>query len=183
MRFPVFLIACFLGMATQAHEGHDHGDEAKPVVSASIAPRFEARGDLFELVGILNGKEWWLYLDKAESNEPVQQAVIEIESGSFKGQALASQGAFKLAAPALAEPGSHALTITVEAGEESDLLTAMVEMKAAEMKAAEMKSAELKAADSSEAKAARSSGWLAYAGAAIVLALLIVAVIRMRKRT
>jgi hypothetical protein len=178
VRIPVFLIACFLGMSAHAHEGHDHGDEAKPVVSASIAPRFEARGDLFELVGILNGKEWWLYLDKAESNEPVEQAVIEIESGSFKGKAVASQDVFKLAAPALAEPGSHALTIMVEAGEESDLLTASFEIKAAEIKATEMK-----AADSMGVKAARSSGWLAYAGVAIVLALLIAAVIRMRKRT
>lgn len=164
------------GTMSHAHEGHDHGDEAKPVVTSSVAPRFETHSDLFELVGIVNGKELWLYLDKAESNEPIEQATIEIESGSFKGKAVASQGVFKLAAPVLAEPGSHALTITIEAGEDSDLLTASFEIKAAEMKAAEMK-----AADSTEAKAAWPSGWLAYAAVAIVLALLIVAVIRMRK--
>ncbi len=168
MKLPVLLIACFLGAAAQAHEGHDHGDEAKPVVSASIAPRFEARSDLFELVGILNGKELWLYLDKAESNEPVERAAIEIESGSFKGKAVASQNdTFKLMAPSLAQPGQHALTITVEAGDESDLLTTTFEMKAA---------------DSPDAKKALAGNWLVYAGVAIALALLAAAVIRMRKR-
>ncbi len=167
MKFPVFLIACFLGMVAHAHEGHDHGDETKPMVSGSIAPRFEARSDLFELVGILNGEELWLYLDKAESNEPVEQAAIEIESGSFKGKAVASQGAYKLAAPSLAQPGQHALTITVEAGEDSDLLTASFEMKAT---------------DSMEAKKAPAGNWLVYAGVAVALAVLVVAVIRMRKR-
>jgi len=171
VKFPVLLITCFLGMAAHAHEGHDHGDDAKPVVTSSVAPRFETRSDLFELVGIVNGKELWLYLDKAESNEPIEQATIEIESGSFKGKAVASQGVFKLAVPALAEPGQHALTITIEAGEDSDLLTASLEMKAAD----------IKTAGSTETKEIWPSGWLAYAAVAIVLALLIVAVIRMRK--
>jgi hypothetical protein len=156
---------------SHAHEGHDHGDEA-PLPVSSVAPRFEARSDLFELVGILDGKVLWLYLDKADSNEPIEQASIEIESGSFKGKAVASPGGvFKLMAPALAQPGQHALTITVEAGEDSDLLTASLEMKAAD----------IKTAGSTETKEIWPSGWLAYAAVAIVLALLIVAVIRMRK--
>ncbi|NWG39305.1 MAG: hypothetical protein HXY27_04975 [Hydrogenophilaceae bacterium] len=168
MKFPVFLLGFVLILAAHAHEGHDHGDEAKPVAVASIAPRFEARSDLFELVGILNGKEWWLYLDKADSNAPVEEAVIEVESGAFKGQAFASEGVFKLVAPSLALPGQHALTITIETEEETDLLTATVE---------------LKAADSADAKEIRPSKWLAYVAVAILLALLIVAVISMRKRT
>jgi hypothetical protein len=168
MKFLVFMLGFFVVLAVRAHDGHDHGDEAKPVAVASIAPRFEARSDVFELVGILNGKEWWLYLDKTDSNMPVEEAVIEVESGAFKGQAIASEGVFKLVAPSLARPGQHALTITIETGEETDLLTATVE---------------LKAAHSTDAKEIRPSNWLAYVAVAILLALLIVAVIRMRKRT
>ena len=171
MRFSVFLVACLLGAAVHAHEGHDHGDEAKQIAASSVAPRFEARSDLFEVVGIMNGKELWLYLDKTESNAPVEQAAIEIESGAFKGKAVASQnGAFKLTAPSLAQPGQHALTITVEAGDESDLLTTTFEMKAAD------------SPDSMIAKEKPAGNWLVYAGVAIALALLAAAVIRMRKR-
>ena len=171
MRFPVVFMLLLFASVSHAHEGHDHGDEAPPPVS-SVAPRFEARGDLFELVGILDGKALWLYLDKADSNEPIEQASIEIESGSFMGKAFASPGGvFKLMAPALAEPGQHALTITVEAGEDSDLLTARFDMNAADMTAS----------DSKEAKNVMVN-WLTWAGGAIVLALLAAMVIRMKKR-
>lgn len=112
------------GIAAYAHDGHDHGDTPAPV-TGDIAPRFEARSELFELVGVLRGTELVLYLDRAADNAPVPQAAIEIESGAFKGQAqAASDGTFRLAADALAQPGQHALTITVESGTEADLLNA-----------------------------------------------------------
>jgi cobalt-zinc-cadmium efflux system membrane fusion protein len=118
------MILFWCGIVAHAHDGHDHGDTPAPV-AVSIAPRFEARSELFELVGVLRGAELVLYLDRAADNAPVPQATIEIESGAFKGQAqAASDGTFRLAADALAQPGQHALTITVESGTEVDLLNA-----------------------------------------------------------
>lgn len=54
-----------LWMATipaQAGEGHDHG-EAPAAAAGSALPRFSAGSELFELVGVLNGKQLTLYLD------------------------------------------------------------------------------------------------------------------------
>ena len=157
-----------LSSVGHAHEGHDHtGDGTLPV--STVAPRFEARSDLFELVGIMDGEVLWLYLDKADSNDPIEQASIEIESGSFKGKAVASPGGvFKLSAPMLAKPGQHALTITVEASGELDLLTTTFEMKAVER---------------AEKMQARVGSWTVWAGGVLLLALLVVMVFRMRKRT
>lgn len=171
MRFVAVFMMIFFAAAGYTHEGHDHGDEA-PLPAADVAPRFEARGDLFELVGILDGKALWLYLDKADSNEPIEQASIEIESGSFKGKAVASSGgAFKLMAPALAQPGQHALTITVEAGGETDLLTASFQVNAVK----------LKAGDSTKVKQALTENWPAWTGG-ILLLLLVAFAFRMKKR-
>lgn len=120
----IFLL---FAVAAQAHEGHDHGAAAQPV-AGSVAPRFEARSELFEVVGILQGEELVLYLDHAGDNSPVLQAEIEIESGTFKGTAATDgSGEFRLAAGALSQPATHALTLTIQTDTEADLLTATFE--------------------------------------------------------
>lgn len=121
----LFLLFGF-GVA-HAHDGHDHGDAPSPV-TGGIAPRFEARSDLFELVGVLQGDDVVIYLDRAADNAPVMQAGIEIESGAFKGEAVpGNAGEFRLKAGPLAQPGKHPLTITVSAGDDADLLTATLD--------------------------------------------------------
>ena len=75
-----------LWMATipaQAGEGHDHG-EAPAAAAGSALPRFSAGSELFELVGVLNGKQLTLYLDHAASNAPVKDAKLELELGGRK---------------------------------------------------------------------------------------------------
>jgi len=117
---------------SHAHGDEDHGDAPHPVAVTSVAPRFEARSELFELVGVLHGEELVLYLDHAASNQPIANAVIEIESGAFKGKAVAAaNGEFRLPAASLSQPGTHALTLTVETESDIDLLAAQFEVASA----------------------------------------------------
>lgn len=110
----------------RGHGGEDHGDAPHPPPApVAVAPRFESRTDLFELVGVLQGRQLVLWLDRADSNAPLPQAAIEIESGSHRARAVpAADGSLRVDAGPLATPGRHALTITVEADGEADLLTA-----------------------------------------------------------
>lgn len=118
-------LSLFLGLAAaQAHEGHDHGAPPTPV-AGSVAPRFEARADVFELVGVLVGADLILYLDRAVSNAPVDGAEIELESGAYKAKAQRIDvGTYRVQAGPLATAGKHALTLSAQAGDDADLLTA-----------------------------------------------------------
>ena len=138
MSFLLVLSMLLAFSAARAHEGHDHGghgDEKKAAPAAeTVAPRFEARTDVFELVGVLAGDTLFVYLDRFDSNAPVDKAEIEIESGAFKAKAEAlagSTGTYRFKAGPLAQAGKHALTFSITAGEESDLLTATFEHVAA----------------------------------------------------
>ena len=96
-----------------------------------FGPRFATDTDQFELVGVLDGQVLTLYLDQFGSNEPVAKAQIEIERGTWKALATeVSPGVYAVAAPALAQPGKHVLTVTVQAGDKSDLLNATLEVGA-----------------------------------------------------
>jgi hypothetical protein len=105
-----------------AGDGHDHG-EAAPTATGPALPRFSAVSDLFELVGVLNGKQITLYLDRAADNSPVTEAQIDIEIGGQKFKA-AKQGVdeFEVVLPTVPKPGVLPITATVSAGKDSDLL-------------------------------------------------------------
>ncbi len=112
------------GHPALAHEGHDHGAPPPPVTS-SIAPRFEASTEAFELVGVARDGKLTLYLDRFAGNIPVEQADIDLEmpSGPKKAKALGG-GAYQVDAPFVAVPGSHDLIATVSVQGEIDVLTA-----------------------------------------------------------
>jgi membrane fusion protein, heavy metal efflux system len=105
-----------------AHEGHDHG-AAPPPVSATIAPRGEAASDDFELVAIAEGEALAIYLDRFDTNEPVEGAVVEVETpeGPVVATPRASD-AYRLKAPWLAKPGRYDLIITVTVEGDVDVL-------------------------------------------------------------
>ena len=117
------LLAPALGMAAGDEHGHDHphGDAA-PTTGAAL-PRFAAVSDLFELVGVLQGKQITLYLDRAADNSPVAEAQIELEIAGQKFKAT-RQGAdqFEVVLPDVPKPGVLAITATVVAGADADLL-------------------------------------------------------------
>ena len=75
--------ALLLSPLAHADDGHDHGD-ATPVATGPALPRFAAVSDIFELVGVLNGKHITLYLDRAIDNAPVTDAQIELEVAGEK---------------------------------------------------------------------------------------------------
>lgn len=127
MKFIAALIAAALALPASAHEGHD--DAAPPTVSAQVAPRAAGESDEFELVAVVQGNELILYLDRYSSNEPVAGAQLEVEGGGFRGIAAeTAPGVYSMPAAGLATPGRHALTISVQAGDVADLLTATLDV-------------------------------------------------------
>lgn len=113
----------FTPVLAVAHGGEDHGDGAKPAVVANAAPRAEAQTDLFELLVTPAGGQLTVYLDRFASNEPVNGAKVEIESGSWKAVAQeAGDGNYRVNAPQFAKPGQYPLIFTVQAGADADLI-------------------------------------------------------------
>jgi len=113
-------------IAGPGHEGgHDH-DEAPLVTAGPALPRFEAHSDLFEAVGVVNHRELSLTLDAYATNEPVPDAQIELESGTFKavGEFRPEQGRYRFDAGPFVAPGTHPITLTITAGNDVDLLAA-----------------------------------------------------------
>ncbi|GAA6118616.1 hypothetical protein [Acidovorax sp. FG27] len=104
----------------RAHEGHD--DAPAPAARAG-QPRFTAASELFELVGVLDGRQLALYLDHAPTNAPVKDATLELEIGERKLQALPQgDGRFEATLEPPLPEGTWPVTATVAAGNDSDLL-------------------------------------------------------------
>jgi hypothetical protein len=133
MRLAFFLvalsaIAAFL-LPPLAHggEGHDHGDDA-PAASGPALPRFAAVSETFELVGVLNGKQITMYLDRAEDNAPVTDAQIELEIAGTKYKVETHEDVYEVALAAAPKPGVLPITATVTAGKEVDLLAGELDL-------------------------------------------------------
>lgn len=106
-----------------AHEGHDHGAPPPPV-STTIAPRADASTVDLELVAVARGERLEIFLDSFKGNEPVDGAMLEIDSPSGTLTAEDSgEGTYVATAPWLTKPGSYDLAITVMAGDLFDVLT------------------------------------------------------------
>ncbi|SMF03610.1 hypothetical protein [Pseudogulbenkiania subflava] len=123
IRQTLLFTLLFAPVLVFAHGGEDHGDGAKPAVSANVAPRAEAHTELFELLVTPAGGQLTVYLDRYASNEPVTGAKVEIESGSWKTVAQAAEdGSYRAKAPQFAKPGQYPLVLTVQAGADTDLI-------------------------------------------------------------
>lgn len=151
-----------------AGEGHDHGD-APPVAAATTLPRFTAVSENFELVGIVNGKQLTVYLDRFADGSPVKNATLELELGGTKIPLEPNAaGEFEATLAQELKPGTHAVAATVLAGDESDLLAGELDLHG----------------DAHEEKAAHTHGGGEYAlwigGALALLFALIWGVRRMR---
>jgi len=102
--------------------GHDHGTPA-PATSSAAPRRFAAESEAFELVGVLNGRQLTLYLDRFADNSPVQGAALDLDIDGVKVKA-EPHGEGEFLALLQAEPGAGTLSITatVAAGTQTDLL-------------------------------------------------------------
>ena len=123
------MLAMLLGAVSgSAHDGHDHGAPPTPV-STSIAPRTEASSSDFEIVLIARGAELIVHLDAFQTNNPVLDAVLEIDAPAGTLKPLAKGGGvYAIAAPFLAKPGSYDLAITVTANGSVDILAATLKI-------------------------------------------------------
>lgn len=127
MNFPHTLAALFVAVflvapAAWAGEGHDHGDTA-PAAAGQALPRFTAESELFELVGVLSGKQITLYLDRFGDNSPVRDAQIELEIGGAKFRAeKQGEDEYEVVLAEAPKPGVLPVTATVTAGKDTDLL-------------------------------------------------------------
>jgi hypothetical protein len=111
-----------------AGEGHDHG-EAPAVAGGPALPRFTAVSELFELVGVVNGKQITLYLDRFTDGSPVKDAKLELELGGVKVPVEShAEGEFEATLTQELKPGVVAVAVTVIAGEESDLLAGELDL-------------------------------------------------------
>lgn len=126
---PLVSTAFFLIFAASAAFGHgdeDHGTPA-PVASQTVSPRATAVSENFEVLAVLEDGKLVLYLDRFASNEPVTAARVEIEGGGLQGLATESSPGVYAIDAATITPSKHPLTITVETGDDIDLLAATLD--------------------------------------------------------
>ncbi len=121
--------AClFAAPALAAGDGHDHGAEA-PAAGGTALPRFAAVSDAFELVGVLNGKQLTLYLDRAADNSPVRDSQIELEVAGAKYKAVKhGDDEYEVMLKDAPKPGVLGITATVMAGADADLLAGELDL-------------------------------------------------------
>ncbi len=125
-------MALCISATALADDGHDHGaSSAAP--AASALPRFAASSDLFELVGVVNGKQITVYLDRFDDNSPVKGATVELEVGGTKVALKEhAEGEFEGQLAQELQPGVTPVTATVVAGNDTDLLAADIDVHAAQ---------------------------------------------------
>lgn len=116
------LLAGLYSPLALADAGHNH-DAPAATSTAPMIPRFAAASELFEIVGTANGTQLALYLDRFADNAPVAGATLEVSVGeaavAVKEVAAGEfAGTLAQALPAGVTP----VMVTVQAGDESDLL-------------------------------------------------------------
>ena len=128
-RLLILAVAIAFPYLAWAHGGEDHGDATAPLPTTSNAVRMSSTSDQFELVGVLEGKVLTIYLDQYATNAPVTKAQIELESAGWKGNANeVAPAVYVVSSEALAQPGKHPIAITVQAGDTTDLMDAILEV-------------------------------------------------------
>ena len=114
--------ALLCAAAATAGEGHDHGD-APASTTGTALPRFTAVSETFELVGVLDGQQLTLYLDRYADNSPVSGAQLELEIGGVKVPTQPhEQDVYEATLAEALKPGVTPVTATVIAGDDTDLL-------------------------------------------------------------
>lgn len=131
MRHAVAVVLLATAFSAFGHGGEDHGAPPAPVAQ-SVAPRAAAASEEFEVVAALDEKKLVIYVDRFASNEPVAEAKVEVEGAGLQGMATeTAPGTYVLALAAPLPPARHPLTISIEAGDSLDLLTATLDTSTA----------------------------------------------------
>ncbi len=126
--FAIFVL--LLPALSFAHGGEDHGASAEPAGVATATPRGEAQTDLFEVVVTPQNGQLTIFISDYASNQSVNDAKVEIESGQWKAIAgHVEKGTYRIAAPQFATPGDYPLVLTVTAGDTADLIETTLVVK------------------------------------------------------
>lgn len=127
--FLATLIAFPAWAGGDASDGHTHAEAPPaPVPVTPSAPRAVAATEDFEVVAVLEGKHLVVHVDRFASNEPVAKARVEVEGAGLKGLAgETAPGTYVMDLAAALPPAKHALTISIEAGDTADLLSATLD--------------------------------------------------------
>lgn len=125
--FLGFVIALPAWAGGDSSDGHTHA-APEPVLAVAVAPRAVATTEDFEVVAVVEGTHLMVYVDRFASNEPVAKAKVEVEGAGLKGFASeAAAGTYVMNLAAAIPPGKHPLTISIEAGDTVDLLSATLD--------------------------------------------------------
>jgi len=122
------LILMLVSSITFAGPGHDHS-EVTTQASASALPRFIAISEELEMVGVINGKQLTLYLDRFADNSPINDARIEIDIAGSKYTANKhGEGEYEVTLKDTLKPSVIPVTATINAGELTDLLAGELDL-------------------------------------------------------
>lgn len=166
---PILLTLALLAVLpspAKAEEGHDH--DAPVAAGGPALPRFSAVSETFELVGVVNGKQLAIYLDRFDDNSPVPDAKLELEVGGRKVPvAVHAPGEYEATLAEELKPGVTPVTVMVEAKGESDLLASEIDVH------------------QDEHPEAGGGGWLRYLawGAGVVVSALLATAAVMKRRS
>lgn len=165
----------YAGPGAHGPNGEHLNAPAAGHAQGSAGPRVEAKSEMFELVGRLDGGQFTLFIDKFATNEPVLAANVEVETGNTRAKAAfrADQGDYIVTDPAmlklLAGPTKQAMVFTIAAGADTDLLDgALIPASGA-------------GGQSAAHNAVGDAGWR-YAGAATVIVVTVLAWLFWRRR-
>jgi cobalt-zinc-cadmium efflux system membrane fusion protein len=120
-------LMCSMSVPAAASPGHDHGPATAASAAPAAFPRVLMTSENFQFVGIVEGEVLVIYLDRADDNEPVRSASIEV---SLEGEAftalLQGDGTYEVVAPLLKKPGQKEVLATIIDDDKSDLLVGAV---------------------------------------------------------
>ena len=130
-RIPPLLMAAALALPAWAHEGEDHGAPAVPAPVVGATARATSATEAFELVAVPGPDGLTVYLDRFETNEPVVDAQIDVDSGTLSASARPlGPGVYRIETEHFARSGNYPMTISIQAGALADLMTTTLEISA-----------------------------------------------------
>lgn len=131
MMAGVSLLAGLFSPCVMADDGHGH-DAPAATAAAPALPRFSADSELFEIVGIADGQRLTLYVDRFADNAPVAGAALEVSvAEATVAMKEVAGGEFEGTLAHALQPGVTPVTITVQAGQDTDLLAGEFDVHAA----------------------------------------------------
>ncbi len=128
-------LALLAAPGAHAHDGHDHGAPPPPI-SITVAPRADASSTDLEMVVVARDRALEILIDRFRDNQPVTDAIVEVDGPAGLVTATAEGGVYRLPAP-WATPGRAVdLAVTVQAGDVVDVLTTTLTLPPVEAKPA-----------------------------------------------